>query len=190
MPIAGLEPLVYRIDAANRLTWVNPAWVAFARANHGEAMVPEKILGQDLLAALADTTIRLLYQTMIQRARGGSRVCFEYRCDAPDRRRTFQMEIQSRPGNEVEFRSTLVHEERRPLVELLQPGRSRDPERFVRVCSWCQRIALPDRSWVEVEQAVATLEIFKTERLPRLTHGICETCLAGVEKMLARHGAR
>lgn len=190
MPIAGFEPLVYRIDAANRLTWVNPAWVDFARANDGEQVVPEKVLGQDLLAALTDPTIRSLYQTMIQRARAGAVVRFEYRCDAPDRRRTFVMEIQLRPGDEVEFRSTLVHEVLRPAVELLQVGQPRDREHFVRVCSWCQRIALPDRRWIEVEQAVAALALFKSDRLPRLTHGICESCLEGVERMLARDLAR
>lgn len=190
VPTAGFEPLVYRIDAANRLTWVNPAWVDFARANDGGELVPEKVLGHDLLAALADPTIRSLYQTMIQRARAGSLVRFEYRCDAPDRRRTFVMEIRSRPGDEVEFRSTLVHEELRPAVGLLLVGQPRDRERFVRVCSWCQRIALPDRRWVEVEQAVATLELFKSDRLPCLTHGICESCLEGVERMLERDLAR
>lgn len=183
-PIAGFEPLVYRIDAANRLTWVNPAWIAFAQANDGTEVLPEKVLGQDLLASLADPTIRALYQAMIQRARGGSAVRFEYRCDAPDRRRTFVMEIQLRPGDEVEFRSTLVREELRPPVELLQVGQPRDRERFVRVCSWCQRIALSDRRWVEVEHAVAALQLFQADRLPCLTHGICESCRAGVERML------
>jgi hypothetical protein len=178
------EPLIYRIDAANRITWVNPAWVDFALANDGEASLPEKVIGSDLLATLSDGTIQALYLTMIQRARAGGVVRFTYRCDAPDRRRTFTMEIQSRPGDEVEFRSTLVREELRPTIGLLQVSRQRDRERFVRVCSWCQRIALPDGRWVEVEEAVVALDLFGADHLPLLTHGICRPCCEEMERML------
>jgi hypothetical protein len=185
-PDAGSGPLIYRIDATNRLTWVNAAWVGFARANGGEDVMPAKILGQDLLAAFADPTIRSLYDTMIRRARAGHPVRFDYRCDAPDRRRTFTMEIRPGPGGEVEFCSTLLREEPRPPVVLLQPGQPRDPERFVRVCSWCQKIALPDGRWVEVEHAIAEQRLLETERQPRQTHGLCEACHRQIAENLTR----
>lgn len=173
--------LVYRIDAGDRISFLNPAWTEFARANQGEAVLPEQVLGSRLLDAVADQTVRMLYTAMIKRARTGVPVKFHYRCDAPDRRRTFEMNIRLLPGGEVEFASTLLHEEPRPAVVLLQPKAPRD-ERLLRVCSWCQRIALPDKTWVPVETAVDTLHLLEAETFPRLTHGICEACRAKWEQ--------
>jgi hypothetical protein len=167
--------LTYRIDAGDRISYVNPAWTEFARANQGEAVLPEKVLGSSLLDATDDLTVRALYRTMIQHVRAGQPVRFHYRCDAPDRRRTFEMEIVPLADGEVEFVSTLLHEEPRPPVALLQKEARRD-ERLLRVCSWCQRVALPDNSWVPVEAAVEALHLLEAETFPRLTHGICDPC--------------
>lgn len=169
--------LIYRIDAGNRITYVNPAWSEFARQNQGESVMPERVLGGNLLDAVTDATVRELYLQMIRRVRAGTPVKFRYRCDAPDRRRTFEMDIRLLASGGVEFASTLCHEESRPVVTLLQLGQRRD-KRLLRVCSWCQQVALPDRTWVSVEQAVKVLYLLEAEIFPRLTHGLCESCHA------------
>lgn len=153
------------------------AWIDFARGNHGEGLLPEQVLGQDLLDSVGDETVRELYIRMIRRARTGTPVRFHYRCDAPDRRRMFEMKIHMLTGGEVEFVSTLRYEDPRPLVALLDPRRLRD-DRLLLVCSWCQKVALPDKTWVPVESAVESLHLLEEETFPRLTHGICESCLA------------
>ena len=183
MPVVESSPLVlvYRIDAIDRITHVNAAWSDFARANQGEAVMPAQVLGSSLLASVDDQTVRELYTAMIKRARAGTPVRFKYRCDAPDRRRTFEMNIHQLAGGEVEFVSTLRHEEARAPVGLLQTGRPRD-NRLLRVCSWCQQVALPDYSWVPVEVAVDKLGLLVAETFPRLTHGICEPCRAAWAK--------
>jgi hypothetical protein len=177
-PATAGASLVYRIDGANRITWVNDRWSGFARANGGEGLLPEQILGHDLTTSLADPTVRQLYATMIQQVRAGKFVRFDYRCDAPDKRRTFTMEIRRRPDGEVEFSSTLRHEEPRPAVALLKPDAPRDQERFVRMCSWCQNVALPSGDWVPVEEAVQALNLMEADRLPRITHTMCGPCHA------------
>jgi len=179
-PQAIHPSLIYRIDAANRITWVNDAWTAFALANGADALLPGQILGQDIMATFSDPTVRQLYATMIRHVRAGRSTAFDYRCDAPDKRRAFTMEIRLRPDGEVEFASTLQHEEPRPAVALLQPGRPRDDERFIRMCSWCQNVALPSGAWVPVEAAVQDLNIMEAERLPRITHTLCGPCHARV----------
>jgi len=143
--------------------------------------LPEHVLGQDLLRSVADQTVRELYVRMIRRARAGTPVRFHYRCDAPDRRRMFEMKIHLVAGGEVEFVSTLRYENPRAPVALLEPGRLRD-DRLLLVCSWCQMVALPDKTWVPVESAVETLHLLEAETFPRLTHGICESCLAKWEQ--------
>ena len=168
--------LIYRIDAGGRINFVNAAWSEFARNNHGESVLPEHVLGHPLLDSISDGTVRELYVGMIKRARVGRPIRFRFRCDAPDRRRVFEMDIHLIDGREVEFHSTLIHEEVRPAVAVLESGRIRD-ERMLRVCSWCQQVAMPDGSWVPVEEAVATLHLLEGETVPRITHGICLQCL-------------
>lgn len=167
--------LTYQIDAANRISHVNAAWSEFARSNHGEAVMPERVLGHDLLDSIADITVRELYSRMIELVRSGQTVRFHYRCDAPDRRRTFEMEIRPLIAGAVEFVSTFQHEEPRPSVAVLESGRPRDG-RLLLICSWCQQVALPDRSWAPVELAVEILHLLEAETFPQLTHGMCEQC--------------
>ncbi len=178
--IEGIErtyTLIYRIDVGGRITYVNPVWNDFALKNQGEAVLPERVLGTKLLAAVADRTVRELYLWMIRRAREGVPARFCYRCDAPDRRRTFEMNIYLVANGQVEFASTLLHEEPRPAVALLETGAQRE-ERMLRVCSWCQKVALPDGAWVPVEEAVNALHLMEAERVPLITHGICDACKA------------
>jgi hypothetical protein len=167
--------VIYRIDAEDRITYVNPAWIEFARDNHGDAVMPELVLGRNLLASVANTTVRQLYERIIQRVRGGKSVRFRYRCDAPDRRRFFVMDVSLASGGEVEFSSTLTREEKRAPVALLEPGRLRGGG-SLRICSLCQRVAMPDRRWLQVEEAVDVLHLLEAEHLPAISHAICEQC--------------
>lgn len=184
--IRNPEPMVlaYRIDASNRITWVNKAWTEFARANHGESVMPEHVLGCDLLSMVGDGTVRELYATMVQHARNGKDVRFDYRCDAPDKRRTFSMMIRSENAGEVMFVSELKHEELRPSVPLLERHRPRSADPL-RICSWCQRVAMPEGHWLEVEDAVIALHLLESSEMPAITHGICRDCFDRVSVAIA-----
>lgn len=187
MTASGLSSalvLVYRIDAAGNLTFVNDAWSKFARDNHGETVLPEQVLGRSLMASLAGATIRELYLRMIQRARAGVPVRFQYRCDAPAKRRVFEMNIRGLAGGAVEFTSALLQEETRPPVALLEANRPRD-DRLLLMCSWCQQVAVAEGRWEPVETAVTTLGLMEAETLPDVTHGICPPC---AKKMRASIG--
>lgn len=184
--VLNSQPLLYRIDAANRLTWVNEAWSDFARENQSEEFLPKQVLGQDLLGAFSDPTVRQLYVSMIQQVRSGKEVTFDYRCDVADKRRTFTMTIRLRPDYEVEFVSTLRSEESRVPITLLKKGVPRDPERFLRMCSWCQGVAMPSGTWLPVEEAVVELNLMSADHLPRLTHGMCDACLGIMMEKLHR----
>ena len=167
--------LVYRIDAKNRITWVNAAWSEFARANHGEAVMPENVLGQDLFSSITGPALRQIYRSIIERVRTGAVVNFTYCCDAPDKRRTFDMEVHLLPDGGQEFISTLKLEVVRPSVVVLEPGGVRSKQ-LIRVCSWCQKVAMPDGRWLPVEEAVAELRLMEALQLPGISHGICPPC--------------
>lgn len=183
-PPSSPLPVIYRIDASNRITWVSSTWEDCARANARDSFLPTAILGQDLLAWFADSTVRALYTTMIRHVRAGKAVRFDYRCDTVDRRRTFAMEIGLRPDGEVEFTSVLVRQEMREPAMLLRTGLPRDKARFIRMCSWCQDVALPDGRWVSVEDAVAALRVMESAAMPQITHGMCEACHGRVSRAM------
>jgi hypothetical protein len=164
------------VDRKDRILVVNPEWTAFALANGGSAVLPEKILGRELWSQISDPTVRAIYRLLVERARLGHLVRFRYRCDSPTHRRTFEMNVRAGAEDQVIFDSLLVHDEERPSVALLEEGRRRD-ERMVRVCSWCQRVALPQGQWVDIEEAVQVMGYLENPTLPRMSHGICPECL-------------
>lgn len=178
------QELIYRIDEENLLCEVNAAWTQFALANEGAAVMPERVLGRSLWDFIEDANIRELYRQMVRRARSGSTAQFDYRCDAPEWHRRFRMTIRATEGGTVEFLSELRWQEPRPRMDMLAVNMPRS-ESWVRVCGWCQNVALQDGSWVPVEVAVAQLDLLAEEALPRLTHGICPPCHSGMMTQLA-----
>lgn len=183
-PDSKHEPLIYRIDSADRLCYVNQVWHEAARQGQFDCVKAEHVLGQSLWDSVIDKNVRALYIQMIAHARLGQPVGFHYRCDTPILRRTYAMTISRLPGDEVEFASVLVRQESRPAVAILQTDHDRHEEKFIRVCSWCQSVALPSGDWVPVEDAVNKLDLMGDEKLPRLTHGICEACSLSMNQKL------
>lgn len=178
-------PITYRVDAQDRLVGFNEEWSEFARANGGEAALPEVVAGTRLWDVVQDSTLQELYRRMMAKARAGAGVKFRYRCDAPHERRVFTMEIRAAEDGAVEFISQLVSAEERPAVPWLERGVEHGPE-LVRVCSWCGRVALPDGAWVAIERAMEQHRALHGVTVPRLTHGICGECQAEMMQTLQR----
>ena len=95
----------------------------------------------------------------------------------------FALDIRLLARVEVEFGSTLTHEEMRPPVAVLEAGGTRSGK-LLRVCSWCQKVATPDGCWLPVEEAAAKLHLLEAEQLPAITHGICGPCLVATKASL------
>jgi hypothetical protein len=167
--------IIYRIDERDRLSGVNEGWSDFARENQGETLTPDRVLGRTIWDSIADDTVKSVYQQMIRRVRSGKWVRFVFRCDAPAKKRTFEMSMRQRISGEVEFISTLVQEEARPSVAVLEPGRERS-EQTLQICGWCQKAEMPDHVWLPVEEVVDALQLKESGPLPRLTYGICQSC--------------
>jgi len=176
----------YRIDAQDRLFEVNEDWLRFAAENDPFLAERRRIMGRSLWSCIADPTVEELYRQMVNAARLGRASRFKYRCDAPSFRRLFEMRIQGAEDGAVEFESDLLDEEPRPAVSLLDVRQPRNSD-FVKVCSWCQRIAVGE-TWLPVEEGVKALRPMEHDTLPGLTHGICPECratiLAGLHSLL------
>jgi hypothetical protein len=173
---------IWVIDAADHLISVNEAWLAFARENGAPSLSREAVLMQPLRNFIADRETWHLTNIILTNIRAGKSCApLLFRCDSPGCRRFLEMELALLPQAAVEFRSRVIKEEPRSRFGLLDPEIDRSGA-FLRICSWCKRIYLEGSGWVEAEVAVKALNLFDGGRMPALTHGICETCLAEVQQ--------
>lgn len=164
----------YELDFSLNLLSVDDDWDVFAVRNGAPELVRSRVLGQSVLASIADPTTAQLYIELFGRV--GSRripVTIPFRCDSPTVRRFLTLTIEPIPTG---FRviSTVVRSEPRPLQSLLRPAQT-DGQHLVRMCSWCKRVETA-QSWLEVEEAAAALDLFDADALPALRHAICNEC--------------
>lgn len=182
--LRNASSLAYRIDASDRISYLGPEWSEEAPAADAERLAPKRLLGRLLWESLADPAVQELYRAIVARVRTGRRLQFFFRCDTPDRRRLYCMDIRLLPTREVEFVSTLDRDETRPPVALLDSHHRRDQEHSLAMCSWCQRVALPVDYWVAIEEAAAIGGFMAADPLPRLVPGVCPQCEQQVRQQL------
>ena len=177
-------PVIYTIDADDRIIEVNDGWVVFARNNAGDELAPARVAGRKLWDFVTDATTVSLYRAMCQRLRlGGPPIRFQFRCDAPSIRRLLSMEMASPDRVTIQFTVRPVSEQARTPVPVVAQTSAVAAGPLISMCSWCKRVRIPDGTWVEIEQALDTFGLFQEfSDLPALTHGICESC----ERALAR----
>lgn len=172
---ADSREFVHRIDAQDRICFVNDAWLAFATENAWSDGAPA-VLGSPLMSHIADAQTRHIYRLLIDRVRDtGHPLLFRYRCDSPELRRFMEMRMSAGPAGEIEFRSRVLRLEGRdpiPVLDTTQPRRSGNP---LQICSWCKAI-YAQATWLNLEEAVHKLDVLSDAVLPELTHGICPAC--------------
>lgn len=169
------ESVVYCTDSEGCITAVNDGWQNFASQNNGETVAGDLMLGSVIWKCIAHQSLREIYKLLFKRAQAGVPVSLTYRCDAPDRRRWWNLTIILLAENQMQFESKLLREELRPAVALLEAGHQRS-EWFVQICSRCELVATESDEWLPVEQAVQRMGLMEGEELPQLSHGICPSC--------------
>ena len=173
----------YRIDADNVICFVNPEWLEFALENEAPHLVTPGVLGRRLSEFITGMETRYLYDMLLGKVRSSCReTCLSYRCDAPQKRRYMELAIRPWTANGVEFCSHIVREEEREPVGWLALTAARS-DKLITMCAWCKRIATP--AWVEVEEAIKLLLPFDADRVPQITHGMCEDCYRQVKRAVA-----
>lgn len=169
-----MKNYAYKIDAHDRIISISPDWVNFAEANQA-SVLSRTVLGSSLWSHLYGPGITLIFETLLRRVRHENRtLTFPFRCDSPGKRRYMQMVMRPLADHAVEFVSTLLREEPRDEVALLNPATQRD-DRFIVMCAWCKKVKTPE--WVEVEEAIIRLRLFAQPFLPHITHGVCPSCM-------------
>jgi len=165
----------YWLDDDDRIVEVDENWLPSAIDNGAPELNPAHVCGRPLDSFISDTTTRLLWRSLVRRARLGEAAMVIIRSDAPDRRRLVLLRL-SRDGGRVLVRSDTITDELRAPVALLESGRSRAGD-AVQICSWCAKVLLPSKRWVEIEVAVEELGLRNRLQSPPVKHCVCESCV-------------
>jgi hypothetical protein len=160
--------VIYRIDSEDRLVYAHGALARFADAA-GVPDLADKWYGRSLWQCIGDDELRAVFAALVGRARTGRTVHVSTRCDSTSLARSVTMEIAPLGDGGVEFRCRLG---RAALISPVQTS-GRD---LLRLCAWCYRA---DRGgWRDIEEVVADEHLLERSRVPLVTHGICNDCLA------------
>jgi len=167
----------YRIDGDDRIVWVSDTWITFSQENGAaESCHPDAVLNRSIWDFIDGIETRYLYDIVlkkIRKTRNSARLPF--RCDSPDKRRYLELRISAAGTDTVEFVSTVIREEVRDTVVLLEPGIPRS-EKFIKMCSMCKKVEVAENSWQDIEAAIASLGLFEELNLPKISHGLCQEC--------------
>jgi len=171
------ETIIYRIDNNNIIDWLSDNWQICSEENYGgNTCMPINVIGSPLFDFIHDIETLDLYKIILGRVRDRMRPStFEFRCDSPEKRRFLDLSIIPLKHKAVEFCSQVVRTELRESVVLLKNDIERSDE-FIRICSMCKKIAISDTEWTEIESAIIKLKLFEKERMPQLTHSLCQSC--------------
>jgi len=174
----------YSIDKADRIRFINEAWLQFACQNAGAHLNRANLIGKSLWDFIAGEDISQMYGLIFKAVRTKRQpLVLRFRCDSPVCRRFFQLTVSPLQEDELMLSTQPIREAKRTPVLLLDPDVKRG-EPFLTVCSWCIKAFLPTQDWVELEEAIQRLDCLGKGIVPRLTHGLCPECLLAIEHEL------
>ena len=173
MPEQGVR---YEIDARDRIVAVGGDWEVFARRNGAPELTGEAVVGALWSDFVTDPETRRLYATIFDRVRkNDTELILPFRCDSPDRFRFMRLVVSPGVGGSPSCLGLLEREQERPFYSILDKAFPRS-DRSLPICSLCRRIEVAPKEWLEVEDAVARLDLFDSARLPRLDEHVCPRC--------------
>ena len=166
----------YAIGDRDQIISVSPDWIGFARENGAAGLDASAVLGRSIFEFIRGESTQAFYGVLFRRVRGDrTPLTLPFRCDSPDRFRF--MELAIAPGEDavIELRGVLLREQERPhcrLVDTLIPR----SEVELDMCSVCTRVRIPGSKWLEVDEAIASFDLFDSVEQPRLRYSVCESC--------------
>jgi hypothetical protein len=176
-------PVIYHLDAQDRVIHVNTAWDQALKAADAPYLSRSNIVGRSLWDGIRDPAVQSIYHQLLARVRMGRDLRIPIRCDTPSHRRLFELQLLNAGDETVTCISAPIWVERRAAVTLLDTTQSRSSA-LVMICAWCKRIDLGSQNWVEIETAMTQGQLFATAPLPQLSHGICDDCAGCVDTLL------
>jgi hypothetical protein len=169
------QDIIYHIDENDKIIFVNSAWDIFARDNADKDILKHNVINRSLWDFIVNNETRHIHQLLLRKVRSQNvSLSLPFRCDSPDMRRFMTMRISPLIKGKIEYCCTTIKTERRSAIPFSQ---QRAVDRvFTKMCSWCNKIDVGDDNWLEIEEAIKTLDLFAEFDLPPITHTMCNRC--------------
>jgi hypothetical protein len=163
--------ILYRIDSNDEIIFVNEMWFRLVVIGDTSKLFSDKILNHSLWDFMGNNTRTYLYRVLLEKVRTGITLRFNIRCSSVGYNQILELTITPQLNGEIQF-------EIRPLRQLemrTEKVNLRDDAMLI-ICSWCNRINIKSDDWLEAEKAIVMLKLFELEKLPNLSHGMCNDC--------------
>jgi len=179
---------VWTIDRKDVITSVGADWDAFADENDASSLCGASVVGRSLFDFIAGEQTQRIYQWLLTRVRAlDAPILVPFRCDSPDMRRRMRLEIRPLRNRGIEFRGVFLAADFRPYLQLLARNAPHS-EPLLFSCSFCLRLRVSDREWIEAEDAVVRMGLLTREETPRLAYGVCPACNTSLRDRFDRMG--
>lgn len=175
------DEVVYQIDRKDLLIFVNEQWDRFAENNDSADLAGINLHQQSIWDFIQDSETKHLHRMLLQKVRSEYVILdLPFRCDSPSLRRYMQMNISPLADGQVEYRCRLIKAEAREPVPFISEEVA-NGDALLRMCSWCKKIDIGRNLWLEIEEAIKCMGLFSQQRLPKISHTICRTCVEALE---------
>ena len=173
----------YKINQSDVIIFVNEAWNRFALENDAPDVSADNVLNCSLWNFIKDKTTIQLYKEILRLVRQDNLVEFKLNCDAPGKNRVMKMTISAENDGVVQFQTLTVEGKERPAQKIIDKNALRT-DGLIHMCSWCKSIFTGEEGWQELGKAISTLGLFDLDKLPHVTHGMCDSCYQTMTKKL------
>ena len=165
----GITPTYqYRIDADDRLVWVDEWWLAFACENGAPHLDAASVLNRPLWDFVSGDGTRRLFEEIHARVReNGQSVTVPFHCDSPSLQRHMRLKVSSAGENALSYESALFRAKPQRYMSLLDERVERS-DSLLTMCSCCKRALLESVGWLELEDVVIRLRVFDIPEVPDL----------------------
>lgn len=178
--------ITYSLDENNFVIDVGGEWDAFARANQGENLTREHVIGKSLFDFINGLEIKTIYASLFDRVRSQKKVLsFTFRCDGPFNCRLMSLTIRPRPDQAVCVQTDVLEDTEREEIPLYVVGTPRTSE-TIAVCCICGNVKSMGDVWVPIEEESVRRNFPGQAALPQLSHGFCPNCFADQLQLVAK----
>ena len=176
MVAASDQVFRYRVDARDRIAWVDERWLAFARENGASELTEQQVVGETLWDFVDGDATRAVYDKLHRQVRQDRKpVVVPFRCDSPSLRREMQLAISPEQAGQLLYESTIVLSTPCTPVDFLDPTLPRSRS-FLTMCSCCKRVLIEPDGWLEANDAAVRLKVLSVARPPQLAYDMCPAC--------------
>ena len=166
----------YRVDADDKIVWLNSLWLGFARENDAVGLIEESVLGRSIWDFVAGDVTRKLYLEVHSRVRSsGKPAVLPFRCDSPSLQRQMRLTITSEDTGQLMYDSVLVGTKPQRSLRVLDPAQPRSKS-FLTMCSCFKRILLEPAGWLDVLEIAIKLRLLEAQEAPEIRYTMCPDC--------------